>query len=123
MDNQDPSTFNREIVGCNKYFTDLCGTDDASKCTIVLRQRVVVRKRWHFSLRQRVLAEILQNRLHGLFKLRIVAFAPKLGVHLDLNVRRDTFVLNSPVSFRGEKGEAWCSYTASVDERWVSSNA
>ena len=70
-----------------------------------------------------MLVELLENRLHSFFELRVTAFAPDFRIHLDFDVRGDAFIFNAPMSFGSEKGKTWRGYTPPPMKRGISGNA
>ena len=81
---------------------------------------VVVRERRHSWFRLRMLLQLFEKHRDRLFELRITALAPSLRIHFHFDVRRNTFILDSPMAFSIEEGKVGRVYAAAIYERWIS---
>lgn len=62
------------------------------------QNRMMIRIRRHHVMWQGMFLELLHGNSHGLFKLRIVAFANQLGILPHLDVRRDAVTFDFPLA-------------------------
>src|SRR5262245_35923445 len=84
---------------------------------------VIVRIRRPFWLLRRVLLYRLEYHLNRSLELRIMSVSPGFRIHLDLDVRRNTVVLDLPLSLRRVEGEVRRRHRASVDQDRIPSDA
>src|ERR1051325_177431 len=78
---------------------------------MVIRERSA-RRRAH-----RVLVDLIKRNLNGLFKLRVMARAPDLGINIDLDIRWYAFILDTEFALSISKSSPRSRYAAAIDQR------
>src|SRR6185437_13622225 len=84
---------------------------------------VVIRERRHLDFGDGVRLQLVEDQLHALFELLVVACGVVLGQELDFDVGRDAFVLDFPVAFEPVDGVARSHDVATVEQSGIAADA